>query len=160
MKVDFRVNLFLFLLVFLSSRGLFAGVIVLKMTPGESGGKIYCYLYDEKRKKSFPTKPDKANERVVASAVQKDAKDPEKVIKGREMQCRFNNIKQGLYAVSGFHDNKEANNKLDMNWFGFPTEGYLASMDAKITLRAPKFEEAQFLVGGKKTKSLKVKIRY
>ena len=133
---------------FLSSISL-ANAIVLRMTPGEDGGKIYCYLYDETRKKSFPTKPDEAKIRVIAKVVGKkmDSKSSENVVKGQEMECRFDQIKNGLYAVSGYHDNKEANDKLDVNWLGFPTEGYLASNDAKITLRAPKFEEAQFKVG-------------
>ena len=152
--------LFCFLFSFVFTLFLRAETIVLRMTPGEDGGKIYCYLYDEKRKNSFPTKPGKAKVRVVAKVSRKDyVKDKEEVVKGREMECRFDRVSKGLYAVSGYHDNKEANDKLDTNWFGYPTEGYLASNDAKITIRAPKFEEAQFKVekGGKK---LKVKIRY
>ena len=95
--------------------------MVLRMTPVKMEVKFIVISMMRHAKKSFPTKPDEAKIRVIAKVVGKkmDSKSSENVVKGQEMECRFDQIKNGLYAVSGYHDNKEANDKLDVNWFRF-----------------------------------------
>lgn len=55
----------------------------------------------------------------------------------------FNKLAPGTYAVSVLHD-ENGNEKMDTNFLGIPKEGYGASMNPKVRLRAPRFDEAKF----------------
>jgi uncharacterized protein (DUF2141 family) len=59
--------------------------------------------------------------------------------------CRFNEVAEGTYAVSVGHD-LNGNKRVDTNFFGFPTEQWGVSNNARPSLRAPHFDEAAFKV--------------
>ena len=66
---------------------------------------------------------------------------------GKGVTCRFNDVPEGTYAVSVGHD-LNGNRRVDTNLFGVPTEPWGVSNNARPTLRAPRFDEAAFKVGG------------
>ena len=57
----------------------------------------------------------------------------------------FNDIPNGEYAVSFFHD-ANSNGKMDTNFVGIPKESYGASNNAKGFFGPPKYDDAKFLV--------------
>lgn len=71
-------------------------------------------------------------------------------IRGAIAVAIFRGVPPGTYAVSVRHDENE-NGKLDKNMFGVPKEGWGASNNPKVKLRAPRFEEAQFQVRAEDT---------
>jgi len=62
-------------------------------------------------------------------------------------QVVFGDLPEGVYAISVRHD-ENSNGKLDKNFVGIPKEGYGASNNAAKKRRAPKFDEAKFLLNG------------
>jgi uncharacterized protein (DUF2141 family) len=62
-------------------------------------------------------------------------------------QVVFGDLPEGVYAISVRHD-ENSNGKLDKNFVGIPKEGYGASNNAAKKRRAPKFDEATFLLNG------------
>lgn len=59
--------------------------------------------------------------------------------------CRFPDLPEGTYAVSVAHD-LNANQRVDTNFIGLPTEQWGVSNNARPSLRAPRFDEARFKV--------------
>jgi len=59
-----------------------------------------------------------------------------------EMQFRFSDLPEGVYAVQVMHDEND-NDKLDTNFLGIPSEGYGFSNNPQVMRRAT-FEEARF----------------
>lgn len=57
------------------------------------------------------------------------------------VQCRFENLPPGRYAVAVSHD-INGNRRTDTNLFGIPTEDWGVSNNVRPTLRAPRFDEA------------------
>ena len=57
----------------------------------------------------------------------------------------FENILNGIYAISFFHDEND-NNKMDSNFLGIPKEDYGCSNNAKGFMGPPKWEDAKFEV--------------
>ncbi len=55
------------------------------------------------------------------------------------------------YALAVYHD-KNANNKLDKNIFGAPTEMYGFSNNARATFGPPSFDDASIVLSGSLTK--------
>jgi uncharacterized protein (DUF2141 family) len=68
-------------------------------------------------------------------------------IHGKVAYCVFDHLRQGVYAISGFHDENK-NGKLDTNFVGYPTEEYCASRNARNAFSAPSFSDAKFRFGG------------
>lgn len=66
-------------------------------------------------------------------------------IEGKSCEVTFENIPQGVYAISMFHDENN-NGKMDTNFFGIPTEDYGCSNNAKGFMGPPKWEDAKFEV--------------
>jgi uncharacterized protein (DUF2141 family) len=62
-----------------------------------------------------------------------------------KVTIKFVDVPAGMYAVRVFHD-KNSNNKLDLQFLGFPAEPYGFSNDAKISLGPPSFRDAAFHV--------------
>lgn len=62
----------------------------------------------------------------------------------------FENIPEGTYAVSIFHDEND-NDKLDSNFIGIPKEDYGCSNDAKGFMGPPKWKDAKFELKSDKT---------
>ena len=58
----------------------------------------------------------------------------------------FDNLPPGTYAVGAFHD-ENANDHLDTNFVGLPTEGYALSNGVRAVMAKPTFQQAAFTVG-------------
>ena len=70
-------------------------------------------------------------------------------VKELKSTVNFENIEEGIYAISVFHD-KNNNGKLDTKMFGIPNEPVGTSNNAKGFFGPPKFEDAKFEVKGEK----------
>ncbi len=77
--------------------------------------------------------------------------------KSGDVQVVFENIPEGVYAVSIIHDENE-NEELDSNFFGIPIEGFGFSNDAMGTFGPPSFEKASFKLTENTT--LTINLRY
>lgn len=66
---------------------------------------------------------------------------------GKQALCIFRSVPAGSYGISAFHDENN-DGKLNTNLFGYPTEEYCASRDARNLLSAPSFEDARFRYRG------------
>ena len=76
-------------------------------------------------------------------------------IENKQCTVTFDDIPQGTYAVSIFHDEND-NGKLDTNFFGIPTEDYGCSNDAKGFMGPPKWADAKFELKDDKTLTIKL----
>jgi uncharacterized protein (DUF2141 family) len=59
----------------------------------------------------------------------------------------FRNVEPGRYAIILFHD-ENGNGRLDVNFWGVPTEPYGFSNDAQGAFEAPSFDAASMLLDG------------
>ena len=57
------------------------------------------------------------------------------------VDCRFDGLAPGSYAVAVSHD-FNGNKRTDTNFLGIPTEPWGVSKNVRPTLRAPRFDEA------------------
>lgn len=64
-------------------------------------------------------------------------------VKNRKSFIRIDDLKPGKYAISVIHDEDE-NGELNTNPFGFPTEKYGFSNNAKAYFSNPPFSKASF----------------
>jgi uncharacterized protein (DUF2141 family) len=71
----------------------------------------------------------------------------------------FQDIPQGTYAVSLFHD-EDSNSKLNTNMFGIPKEGYGTSNNVKGVLGPPTFKSASFVLKSDQVKVLEIRMVY
>lgn len=94
-----------------------------------SGNTVRIHLYDDTKKKSFP------------SAEKNCLREKILTVDGVSMEFTFDGLPRGTYAISAHHDE---NNDGTMNTgtFGFPVEGYGFSGNPKLTLGPPKFDQA------------------
>ena len=78
-------------------------------------------------------------------------------IAAERASCVFSELKPGTYAAIAFHDENRSG-KMDKNFVGMPTEGYMASNSVRPKLSAPGFKEASFVVkpGAVTTQSLTI----
>ena len=60
----------------------------------------------------------------------------------------FEDIPNGIYAISFFHDENE-NKKMDSNFLGIPKEDYGCSNNSKGFMGPPKWEDAKFEINNK-----------
>jgi uncharacterized protein (DUF2141 family) len=81
----------------------------------------------------FPDEPEKA----LKSASVK--------IQGNKAVVTFDDIPEGTYAISVFHDSRNVG-KLRTNALGIPRDGYGFSNNASATFGPPSFEKAAFKV--------------
>jgi uncharacterized protein (DUF2141 family) len=108
-----------------------AAQVVVRVTGvQEPLGQIGCSLFSGPQ--GFPM--DSSTARVVWLAAETQG-----------VTCRFDNVPDGRYAVSVGHD-LNRNRRVDTNLFGLPTEQWGVSNNARPTLRAPRFDEASFVV--------------
>ena len=80
-------------------------------------------------------------------------------IQGGRAECFFKGFPAGLYALTIFHD-ENANGKFDMNFVGYPKEGYGFSNNAKAQFSAPSFAETSFPYDGKGVKQIDIQMIY
>ncbi|MBL6956341.1 MAG: DUF2141 domain-containing protein [Chlorobium phaeobacteroides] len=109
-----------------------------------TNGRIAIALYNSEE--GFPEKPE------IAYALAHTS------INGTSRTVVIENIPYGTYALSILHDENE-NNTMDKTWIGKPKEGFGSSNNPKIRFRAPKFEEADFLLDSEK-KSIAISMKY
>ncbi|MBR9845925.1 MAG: DUF2141 domain-containing protein [Algicola sp.] len=64
-------------------------------------------------------------------------------IENNSCTITFENIPNGIYAISFFHDENE-NKKMDSNFLGIPKEDYGCSNNARGFMGPPKWEDAKF----------------
>ena len=98
-------------------------------------GQIRLALFQDAS--GFPENPSKA------FRLQQATIDPQTL----SAEAVFDDIPQGTYAVSVFHD-ENMNGKFDKNFVGAPKEGYGASNNPKKRIGPPPFDEAKFSVDG------------
>ena len=77
-------------------------------------------------------------------------------IVNNKVSYTFNDLPKGNYSITVFHDKNE-NEILDTNFFGIPKEDYGFSNNARGVLKAPTFEETNFIYNGNKTIQIEVK---
>jgi uncharacterized protein (DUF2141 family) len=73
-------------------------------------------------------------------------------------ECRFESLPSGTYAAAVFHD-KNDNGRIDLNFFGIPTEAWGVSNNARPQRRAPRFDEASFQLIDGETAKLEVSLK-
>lgn len=116
-----------FLLLALSITPLSAADLIVKVTGyPENQGYVGCALYSSAT--GFPTDPAKAQAQRHPA-------------RGQSLECRFENLKPGDYAVAVSADTN-SNGKTDKNFLGMPTEPWGVSRNPCPKMRAPRFEEA------------------
>jgi uncharacterized protein (DUF2141 family) len=79
-------------------------------------------------------------------------------IANKESLCHFDPIPAATYAVACFHD-EDNNGILNTGLFGIPTEGVVASNQAKGFMGPPSFKDAKFWFPGTPAE-LRLKMRY
>jgi uncharacterized protein (DUF2141 family) len=99
-----------------------------------STGVIACAIF--KSAEGFPGKFLKFASKVMITQIQ-----------GKDGSFEFSDIKPGKYAIAVIHD-ENYNGELDTNLLGIPKEGYGFSSEAKVTMSAPSFSEAEFSYDG------------
>jgi len=99
-------------------------------------GEVGCALY--RSAEGFPMDAGKA-----ATVWQK--------AKPGSVECRFENVAPGRYAVAVSVD-LNGNRKTDTGFMGIPREDWGVSNNVRPKMRAPKFEEAAFEVTGETTR--------
>lgn len=104
-------------------------------------GKVYIGVYNQKDTFTLFEKSYKSKIADVNSSV---------------LKVRFENISNGMYAVSLFHD-ENSNKVLDKSFLGIPKEGYGLSNNPKA-FKKPIFDDAKFELNG--FKSLKIEMVY
>jgi uncharacterized protein (DUF2141 family) len=106
-----------------------AAVLTMRLALRNSNGQVGCLLFNSE--KGFPKDPNAALQRKWCA------------ITSSESVCPFDPVPAGTYAVACFHDENK-NGKLDTGLFGIPTEGTVASNDAKGFMGPPSFNAAKF----------------
>ncbi|MDP3290337.1 MAG: DUF2141 domain-containing protein [Methyloversatilis sp.] len=107
-----------------------AEVVVRVSGATTANGEIGCALFEQE--KGFPMDNTSARALWQPAAV-------------GGISCRFSDVAAGRYAVSVAHD-LNGNRRVDTNLIGLPTEAWGVSNGVRPTLRAPRFDEAAFIV--------------
>lgn len=104
-----------------------ASITVIISNSKTSGGEVRCALF--RNATGFPREPNRSSARVVGT------------ISGRTATCRFENVAQGSVAITAFHDENN-NGKVDLRFGIISKEGIGWSRNPQVSMRAPRFEEA------------------
>ncbi len=120
------------------------GALAVRLGLRNSNGQGGCLLFNSER--GFPKDPNAALQRVWCP------------ITSSEAVCTFAPVPAGTYALACFHDENK-NGKLDTGLFGIPTEGTVASNNAKGFMGPPSFKDAKFSFSGNATE-VRLKVNY
>jgi uncharacterized protein (DUF2141 family) len=117
--------------------------LTVNVTNLQSGrGQLRCALFSSES--GFPM--DAAQARRTALPAQAGA-----------LQCKFDNLSAGDYAVAVNHDLND-NGKTGTNFLGIPSEPWGVSNNARPRMRAPKFAEAKFTIRDGESARLDIKL--
>ena len=130
-------------LIFMAGQASAARIIVTIDGLKSAQGNIFVGLYASPAKFLQGNQAD-AQKRVRASA--------------GPITVTFDNLQPGTYAVGAFHD-ENANDHLDTNFLGLPTEGYALSNGVRPVMSKPTFQQAAFTVSNG-DKPVALHIRY
>jgi len=119
-------------------------VLTVRLTLRNDNGQVGCLLFESA--KGFPKDPTAAVQRKWCP------------ITKTQSVCPFDPVPRGAYAVACFHD-ENGNGKLDTGLFGIPTEGTVASNDARGFMGPPSFTDAKFSFDAVPT-DLTLRMRY
>jgi uncharacterized protein (DUF2141 family) len=75
-------------------------------------------------------------------------------VTGNKMSVVFHKLEEGVYSICIFHDENN-NNICDRNFFGFPTEPYGFSNNARPIFSVPSFERCSIKLKTNTTISIK-----
>jgi uncharacterized protein (DUF2141 family) len=75
------------------------------------------------------------------------------IVDSNSITVIFDNIPNGTYAISTFHDANN-NDKMDKGMFGIPKEGYGFSNNAKGMFGPAEYKDASFKVSGEDVKQV------
>jgi len=131
-----------FLVVIFSSINALATEIIVNVESEIGTGNIGCALFSSPD--GFPMNTEKALQQFKPNTSNK-------------AQFTFSNVKAGTYSISVFNDQND-NKVIDTNLFGIPKEEWGVSNNIKPKLKAPKFEEASFVVEEQKNLDLNIRI--
>ena len=120
--------------------------LIVTVTTRSDEGLVFCGLW--RGREGYPTE----RARAVGQALDRTVRD-------HRATCVFEGVTAGEYAVAVFHD-ENANNDLDRNVFGIPTEGTGASNDAWNMFGPPGYDDARFAYPDVREHRLTVHIRY
>lgn len=101
-----------------------------------TSGQIRCALF--RSADGFPREPGRASARVIGA------------VAGRTAICQFSKIPAGRIAITAFHDENN-NGKVDLRFGLIPKEGIGWSRNPRVSMRAPRYDEAAFEYGGTAT---------
>ncbi|MUU78174.1 DUF2141 domain-containing protein [Winogradskyella endarachnes] len=111
--------------------------VTIKVEKAQSNnGKMFIALYNKE-----------------SGFLEKAYKSTKSEIEHQSCSVVFNDIPEGTYAVSIFHDEND-NGKMDTNFFGIPSEDYGCSNGAVGFFGPPQWEDAKFEL--KENKSLTI----
>ena len=107
-------------------------------------GQVGCSIYS--KPDGFPSKSDKADERMMTKP------------KNKKARCAFEGVKPGAYAISVMHD-ADKNGELNTSFVGRPKEWWGVSNNVPAErFGPPKFEAAKFQYDGGQT-VLRIKLQ-
>ena len=109
-------------------------------------GRVYCGLW--RGREGYPTE----RRRAVGQA-------RDRTLSRHRGVCVFEDVSPGEYAVATFHD-ENANNDLDRNFLGIPSEGTGASNGAHNPFGPPGYDDARFLYPNTRVHRIAIHIRY
>jgi uncharacterized protein (DUF2141 family) len=113
-----------------------------------SEGFFGCALFASSLAELFPLDVSKAT--TNRQAANPDANG--------NMRCEFSGLAAGTYAISAAHD-INGNGKTDRNFVGLPTEPWAVSNNVRPTLRAPKYNEASFVLAEGEVKQIELQLK-
>lgn len=121
-------------------------LIVTVVTRNDSG-RVFCAIW--RGREGYPTQ----REHNVGEAM-------DRTIVNRRGTCVFEDLEPGDgYAIAVFHD-ENANNDLDRNIFGIPSEGTGASNDAHNMFGPPGYDDARFRIPDAPVHRMTIHIHY
>lgn len=71
---------------------------------------------------------------------------------------KFDNVPDGIYAISLFHD-EDANGEMNTNFIGLPKENYGVSNNAPVNFGPPKWKDAKFEIKNGETVKQEIELR-
>jgi uncharacterized protein (DUF2141 family) len=109
-------------------------------------GRVYCGLW--RGREGYPSE----RRRAVGQA-------RDRALSRQRGVCVFEDVSPGEYAVAVFHD-ENANNDLDRNFLGIPSEGTGASNGAHNPFGPPGYDDARFLCPDTRVHRIAIHVRY